>query len=266
MNPTLSSLIKAISDNSVHVSEEWCFKDRVFGGAIAALSAAVASRACDSHSLRSLQTVFLKSTRAGKVEFKVTAAPAGRSDLVAQVSIIQAGTLVALSTVRFSDSVQVSAATGGSEHVATQCRDLSWVAETMPVLALFDERAIVYPESWEKYQGNSKTVELWARVREQTQDRFLDQLYDIMLLDAHLLDPVHQNDAVSGAVSLDLCLSWLHTTGTRMWNQVRTDYWMDGDFAVCGGTLRSGAGAGAGAVKTVANSHGRVLFKQGTMA
>ncbi|GGX53247.1 acyl-CoA thioesterase domain-containing protein [Streptomyces noursei] len=273
MNPDIDTLIDTLSKYrdaeraELEIGSPWyCSSNWVFSGMIAAVSAATASARYAGAMLESCDTVFLNPTRAGTLTVLTRTLRSGRQGPVLEVSITQGGRTNAVSTLRVAHSkarkATIAPPHGWHRTGPAACRDISFVAEHVPILGLFEERAEGYPETWDAPRPGITSVESWARVRElRNKSTVLEsQLYDMLLLDCHVFQPLHFDPRTEEAISEDFHMEWLAPAAPDEWTHVHTESALGGnDAAIVHGELRTSEGA----LRAIGSCRGRVLFREG---
>lgn len=243
------SLERTEAGYGVELDESWVFDGRIFGGYVVALAAMASSREVDHSLLRSAQTVFAGQVEPGEITFEVVPLRRGRNASPVHVVGRQAGEVVASTHFWFvRPSLQQRSdegRRGAPVPPPLECPALSWLPQLVPFLRFFEERAIDYPLSLEEFHDGKPFADLWARLDPPEPDTvpLLSQIFDVMLLDAHLIDGVARREGltISGA-SLDLSVHWLETGGVDGWTRIRADAELTGSLAATSATLYSETG------------------------
>ena len=94
-------------------------------------------------------------------------------------------------------------------------------------MGVLDERVVDYPDSMAAFQCGPPQIDLWIRPRigQGSACLPLSQLFDLLVLDAHVLDAalgVRRSTAVTTA-SVDLAVVWHETLPFDAWRRVRTE-------------------------------------------
>lgn len=216
--------------------------------------------------LESCDTVFLRPTRAGILTVLTRSLRSGRQGPVYEVTVAQDGRTNAVSTVRVangeSPKATIASPKGWHRTEPAACRDISFVAECVPILGLFEERAEDYPETWDTPCPGVTSVESWARVRElRSESTVLEsQLCDMLLLDCHVFQPLHFEPRTEETISEDFHMEWLAHAEPDEWTHVHTESALGSNAAaIVHGELRTSEGA----LRAIGSCRGRVLFREG---
>jgi hypothetical protein len=166
---------------------------------------------------QSLYVMFLDPLQFGEVVFTVDVLRRGRSVAAVRTTATQADRRVLT-----ADAWLTGAATESREPVdepAEPARD--WAGQQWPVLDFADRRGARYPDSPTAFAG-AREIELWLKPR----SRVPDQLFDVLVLDGHLLDaPLCLRGNIDDPMaSLDLAVSWVREEAppTGAWRCLRS--------------------------------------------
>ena len=184
------------------IGERWNVGDRAFGGYGAALALAASMRAVEMSTVLTSQTVFVRPLGFGTADIDVDVLRRGRSVAVARCQLSQEGQLFVSATSWLSVVPRAH-----REAVPEPDEpDRNWAGSQWPVLAFAARRGSGYPASPDGFAGE-REIELWLRPSTSVDD----QLFDVLLLDGHLLDaPLSLLGTINQPMaSLDLTISWL---------------------------------------------------------
>lgn len=244
------------------VGSFWAMADsegeRAFGGYSAALPLAAAARAAAHPALLSCFVMFLGATRPGPIEVRVTTLRSGHATSALRATSYQDGRPCVATTAWFAtlDALEPTSAPepGPELPEPDACAPSPDWSPDYPFMALFEERRIDYPESFERFSGGPPHIELWMRtvVPLGSDEPVFAQLRDIMMLDAHLLDAVVRSRPSFDVAmwSLDLAVWWSSVEREsqpwiRMWSDAAAPG--RGFSAVTGGLCRRDGARLAGA-------------------
>jgi acyl-CoA thioesterase len=94
-------------------------------------------------------------------------------------------------------------------------------------MGVMHERVIDYPTSQADFQGGPPYTDLWVRpaIDAGPTDPPLSQLFDVISLDAHVLDATlrARSSPMLTTASLDLSVVWHQVLPFSAWRRVRTD-------------------------------------------
>jgi acyl-CoA thioesterase-2 len=212
------------------VSSAWAFADdRIFGGHTSGLALVAAADAIGMPHLVSCHVLFTGATRVGTVEIHTGEVVRGRTSGSVTATVLQRGE----PTLKLQALFASERPTGPVERrpPAGSGPDgrppLTFRTDTLPFMELFEERAIDYPESEALFHSGSPIVELWSRPRSPfgAADVLMDQIVDLMILDAHLLESALRGrvDPAVRTASLDLGVWWSATPLSSGWRRVRAE-------------------------------------------
>lgn len=185
------------------IGERWHIgDDRAFGGYGATLALAAALRHLDLPAALSTYAVFVSPLRFGPIEIGVEILRRGRSVAVVRSTAHQEGQ-VALSTTSW---LSASPRPAREPVPAPEEPDRNWAGGQWPVLAFASRRGSGYPESATGFAG-AREVRLWLLPDAPVHD----QLFDVLVLDGHLLDAplCALGNIDTPMASLDLSVTWL---------------------------------------------------------
>ncbi|SHN40065.1 acyl-CoA thioesterase domain-containing protein [Cryptosporangium aurantiacum] len=217
------------------ISPRWSLPDRVFGGYSAALCCAATLAAegsepvePESRQLLSATIAFLAPVRAGEIEFEVGEVRRGRRVTWLTGIGRQDDRQVISSTLAVAPSgTDPAPASVEPIEPPADLPTLDYLAETWPFAANFDERAVDYPESLEKFCDGSTTIDLWVKALDPVfcGDALSEQVADVAIADAHLLDGVLRSSGTSltEAFSIDLQVAWAEEPLTTAWRRVQIE-------------------------------------------
>ena len=241
------------------IDDLWSFgDDRVFGGYVAGLAVVAASSRTPYSVVMASHSLFAAPTRPGPVVLRPELVRAGRSTALVRVVIEQHEAVVLTSDVWFASAV--SSAKGeldtSMDPDPGTCPPIAWLSGPWPFMRYLDDRAIDYPLSLEEFANGPARVRLWSRPS-QAVDGLFGRVYDVMLLDAHLLDAAIRPDGilVTEAFSLDLTINWCDVDGEVGWTCFASHAHRTEGFATCSATLSEAAGT----VRAVGLQQGRLL-------
>jgi hypothetical protein len=202
---------------TAELADYYCIEGRGFGGYTAALAVLAASADAGAMCLRSVRVLFTGAAVPGELLLDVQPLGRGRTAAAYQVTIRQADAVVVSASAWFTAPELLASAT--SRRSTTEvpppkdCPRVTWVEKSVPFLSGFEERAIDFPVTDEQFRDGRDSLALWAAPAWPLPvgDTMAERLSDIMLLDAHLMDPA-QRAAPRGTsmTSLDLDVTW-HT-------------------------------------------------------
>lgn len=233
------------------ISPFWTFGDnRVFGGYSAALVLAAAARALEMPGLLSCHVMFVEATRSGPVECLVEPMRCGRGTAAVRAVMQQAGEPTVIAQAWLTADALPGAAPDEIQHSVPGpegCREIAFRAQTIPFMAVFEERAVDYPDSPAAFHSGPAHIDVWVRPRLDPggPDRLISQLFDVLALDAHLLDPTlrARKSLQNGTASLDLGVTWCEALDPPAWRRVRTQSGPAvGRFVATSGVIRDAQG------------------------
>jgi acyl-CoA thioesterase len=213
------------------ISPFWSFgESRVFGGYAAALGVAAIARVLRMPLMLSCHVMFASATRPGPVEIIVEPLKSGRAGAAARALVQQGGEITVSVEAWFTaeslppDS-RTSACPVGPEPQS--CPQIAFRAAGIPFMDFLEERAIDYPVSTAQFFAGAPFIDLWARSRWPMgeSDVPLHQVFDVMMIDAHMLEPTRRARVTPeiDTVSLDLSVLWCDELAPGNWRRVRVE-------------------------------------------
>jgi acyl-CoA thioesterase len=190
------------------IGSRWDVGGRAFGGYGAALALNAMTTASELPDALSLYVMFLNPLEFGDITFVVETLRRGRSVGAARATAVQGDREVLTATAWLSVASRSGVDEGRMRPSVTPERepDRNWAGRQWPVLDFAERRGARYPESPTAFAGQ-RNIELWLRPTSPVPD----QLFDVLVLDGHLLDaPLCLRGNIDEPMaSLDLSVSWL---------------------------------------------------------
>jgi len=199
------------------IEARWDVGGRAFGGYGAALALTAMTASTGLPVAQSLYAMFLNPLQFGEIDFVVDVLRRGRSVAAARSTATQDGRAVLTATAWLTSESNRR----GPAVVDPDEPDRNWAGGQWPVLDFADRRGAGYPESATAFAG-AREIELWLRPRSAVPE----QVFDVLILDGHLLDaPLSLRGSIDEPMaSLDLSVSWLRdeTPPAGAWRCLRS--------------------------------------------
>lgn len=233
---------------TTEIDASWVYDGRVFGGYVVALAGTVAGHEAEQPMLRRLHAMFPTIAKPRTTVFEVATFRRGRSASPVHVVARQGAHVVASVHLWFvRPDLYAGGSSDGAAHAPPpdRCDPLPWVTGFAPFMRFFEERALDYPRALEEFCDGGRRVELWARLTppDTAAPALRAQMFDAMLLDAHLFDPIARRRGTDASVaSLDLSVTWLMAPGAEDWTRLAAAADVDGSLTTATATLWSETG------------------------
>jgi acyl-CoA thioesterase len=172
----------------------------------------------------------LDAVRPGPIEISVEVLRRGRGAGAARATARQDGSVRLVTQCWLTDeplAAPIVANEALTQPAPLDCPEIVFRRQELPFMTVMSERAISYPPSSEQFHSGPPVMEVWARpgIDAGDGDLPISQLFDVMILDAHVLDAalrVRPSTDVLTA-SLDMGAMWHRPLEFETWRRVRTE-------------------------------------------
>lgn len=234
------------------ISSFWTFGDRlVFGGYVGSLTLAAAAAATGMANVISCHIMFLGSTDPSPILLVVESLREGRVASGVRVTASQEGEVVVATQAWLSSHPHIGSSAKRAEWACSPSPDesepITFRSQEIAFMGVLEERAVEYPVSSASFHSGPEQVDVWSRPALPLGDNggLCSQLFDVMCLDAHVLDAALSARASTDVTtaSVDLSVEWYDTSRDDGWRRVRTQSGaVDSEFVSTSGTVHSRSG------------------------
>jgi hypothetical protein len=241
------------------LDDSWTFDGRAFGGYSAAALVRAAAERSPHPELLSANVTFLRALVPGPFEVDVRPVRTGRTSFIAQGTIVQDGREALIGDVWMAPAGTLPPVDAAAQAEGGSIA-MDWFTDAYPFMLHFEEIAVSYPRSAADDIGDPPpSIDVWLRPHESLKpDTPLErQLFQLMLVDAHIIDAATRPHGMNAMVGLshNLTVHWTGLPTSAGWFRLRAEGHGDAGYSTTRATVH-----GAGGVDCAwALQHGRVV-------